>query len=1350
MTDFLISYNKADLAWAEWIAWQLEEAGFTTLLQAWDFRPGSNFVLETDRATKQAERTIAALSPDYLKALYTQPEWAAAFAEDPTGEKGKLLPIRVRECRLEGLLKHIILIDLVGSDEETAKKILLKGIQHTRTKPTSPPGFPGEDHRTVIDQPPFPGGIFMAPDLPQGFVERPTEFGKLLNYVLDLTHQSPIAITTALQGAGGFGKTTIAAALCHDQAVKAAFRDGILWVTLGEQPNVQEGLTKLYAALTGERPGFIDAEDASIQLAEKLKDKIYLIIIDDVWNAAHLRHFLRGGEKCTRLITTRSFGIAARGRWVKVDEMRSSEAVQMLKLGLDAPLQSDKPLYKLAQRLGEWPLMLELASATLRQHIAGGYTVEGAIQYLNEALDEEGVVAFDQRNPTERNQAIAKTIEVSLKLLDIEERERYVELVIFHDDTDIPLSTVSTLWGLSAYKTLRLCEVLRDLSLLKLDPQAKIIRLHDVMRDYLAKQLAHPESLHSRLVAEWGNLHRLPDQYSWRWVAYHLMKAGEQERLKQKLLLDFNWMQAKLDATDITELIADYNYLPDDDVLRLVQGAVRLATNVVTQDKRQLASQLIGRLLANESQQIKALLMQARGWKAGPWLCPLTPGLTPPGGPLIRTLSCTSDAKDIMAITPDGQQVMFASAGRSIKILDIESGKEVQTVRCPDDYIGLIAIAPNGRLVVSVSGYNALKVWELESRREVLLLRGNEVPATALAITPDSCQTISGLADGTLKVWEMKKGEQIWSARGHKRIITALAYVPDGRLVSASADGVIKVWELETGKELRALQGSNNINPLAVAPNGRHVVFISGPGALEVWDIEKGERLSNYAGIVLSASRRVNALAITSDGQHVIAGREDGDLKVWELETGKEVRTLRGHDGGVTALAILPDSHHFISVSKDNTIKVWNLEGGKPVRRASNDDGIAKKIVSASVGVKVLVITPDERRVISGRADGIIKLLDLETGKEVRTLNKNYNIETLAITPNGLHVVCGLVNGALNIWELETGKEVDNFLDYDDMEFDNIDGEGKIRINEAITKTSDEAANSVELFSELMDALKDKPAPWWNRESEYPHMRKLSDHFDKGKKAGMPPFVTPPDIKPDKVTMGGIFKNLYMSQKQQHDSIDHVLYGGGVKALAITPDGWNVIVGRADGIIKVRGLQYRTVVRLLGGHKGAVTALAITPDGKHFISASRDGDLKVWDFLKWKEVRTMTGFHEAVTALAITPDGQYVISGCVNGNLKIWEWKTGEKFRTLHTQGGAVTALAILPDGRHFISISSNNTLKLWDIDNWTVVGIFFGENTFTCASVAYGTKVIAGDSMGRVHILQINNLPGRSLQLAR
>src|SRR4051794_21749613 len=104
MTDFFISYTGSDRDWAEWIAWTLEAAGFTVKIQAWDFQPGSNFVVEMQRAVVGSDRTVAVLSPDYPQSLYAMAEWAAVFATDPDGAKGKLVPVRVGEVSLEGLL----------------------------------------------------------------------------------------------------------------------------------------------------------------------------------------------------------------------------------------------------------------------------------------------------------------------------------------------------------------------------------------------------------------------------------------------------------------------------------------------------------------------------------------------------------------------------------------------------------------------------------------------------------------------------------------------------------------------------------------------------------------------------------------------------------------------------------------------------------------------------------------------------------------------------------------------------------------------------------------------------------------------------------------------------------------------------------------------------------------------------------------------------------------------------------------------------------------------------------------------------------------------------------------------
>ncbi len=148
--DFFISYTSSDREWAEWIAWQLEQAGYSTVLQAWDFRPGSNFVLAMDEATKVAKRTIAVLSPGYLNALYTQAEWAEAFRQDPAGKQGTLLPVRVQKCKLEGLLAMINDIDLTDLDEPVAREKLLEGIRRERAMPKQAPYFPGGTSRKTV------------------------------------------------------------------------------------------------------------------------------------------------------------------------------------------------------------------------------------------------------------------------------------------------------------------------------------------------------------------------------------------------------------------------------------------------------------------------------------------------------------------------------------------------------------------------------------------------------------------------------------------------------------------------------------------------------------------------------------------------------------------------------------------------------------------------------------------------------------------------------------------------------------------------------------------------------------------------------------------------------------------------------------------------------------------------------------------------------------------------------------------------------------------------------------------------------------------------------------------------
>lgn len=153
--DFFVSYAQPDRPWAEWVAWVLEEAGHTVAVQAWDFRPGSDYIADMETALTRASRVVAVLSPAYLASAFAMAEWRAAFATDPTGRAALLLPVRVAECRPPSLHATRIYVDLVGVEEAGARTALLAAAQGDRAKPHVAPRFPSG---SVVPAPRFPGG----------------------------------------------------------------------------------------------------------------------------------------------------------------------------------------------------------------------------------------------------------------------------------------------------------------------------------------------------------------------------------------------------------------------------------------------------------------------------------------------------------------------------------------------------------------------------------------------------------------------------------------------------------------------------------------------------------------------------------------------------------------------------------------------------------------------------------------------------------------------------------------------------------------------------------------------------------------------------------------------------------------------------------------------------------------------------------------------------------------------------------------------------------------------------------------------------------------------------------------
>jgi tetratricopeptide (TPR) repeat protein len=338
----------------------LERAGYTTIIQSWDLHPGSNFVLEMDRAVSGAERTIALLSPDYLAARYPQSEWSAAFAND------KLLPVRVRECEIKGVLAPIAYIDLVGLTEIAATGALLEGARHGRAKPATAPRFP----TAAAQAPHFPGalpGIWNVPHL-----RNPNFTGReqLLRELRASLTSGRTAAIVPIAGLGGAGKTQLAL----EYAYRHTADYEIVWWVRAEDPAT---LTADYALLATElglpEKDLADQQATAAAVRSWLgHNPNWLLILDNARSAADCRGHLPMGAAGHVLITSRDPNWGSVAKPLKLPVLPRPEAVEFLqkRCGRDEPAAAGE----LCDALGDLPLALDLVGAYIEE--TGGSIAE--------------------------------------------------------------------------------------------------------------------------------------------------------------------------------------------------------------------------------------------------------------------------------------------------------------------------------------------------------------------------------------------------------------------------------------------------------------------------------------------------------------------------------------------------------------------------------------------------------------------------------------------------------------------------------------------------------------------------------------------------------------------------------------------------------------------------------------------------------------------------------------------------------------------------------------------------------------------------------------------------------------
>jgi hypothetical protein len=497
-SDVFVSHAEQDRMWAEWIAFQLESAGYRVLSQGTGLAPGADIEAEIERTVNAVACTVAVLTPDYVESAHARTAWDAAVARDPYGELGLLIPVKAMQFRPLGGFASRVPIEFVGLSADRAREELLAAMRE--------PGIPaGGSRREGVDdseEPRFPGDqppVFEVPSRNLTFVGRD-------HLLLDLrarlaTGSRAAVLPQALHGLGGVGKTQIALEYAHRFA---ADYDLVWWVNAEQVAEARASLTSLAPEL-GIAPGD-DAAETLRSVLDALRRgdpyRRWLLVFDNADATVEIQqllpHSMQPNDTGHILLTSRNQDWADVGDTVEVDVFTREESIQLLSRRGRAITLSEAD--QLADRLGDLPLAIEQAAVWQSET---GMPVEEYLSLFDEQLNQ----LLSQGRPKHYTTSLAATWAIAFERLKEQSPAalQLLKLCAFFGAEPIPFwvlhmgrfapslpSPLDEAIVDTIYRRRAVREIGR-FALARLDPGRDVLVVHRLVQDVLRDQMSEDE-----------------------------------------------------------------------------------------------------------------------------------------------------------------------------------------------------------------------------------------------------------------------------------------------------------------------------------------------------------------------------------------------------------------------------------------------------------------------------------------------------------------------------------------------------------------------------------------------------------------------------------------------------------------------------------------------------------------------------------------------------------------------------------------------------------------------------------------------------------------------------------------
>jgi WD40 repeat protein len=285
----------------------------------------------------------------------------------------------------------------------------------------------------------------------------------------------------------------------------------------------------------------------------------------------------------------------------------------------------------------------------------------------------------------------------------------------------------------------------------------------------------------------------------------------------------------------------------------------------------------------------------------------------------VDPLEAQSSPANHAAFSPDGSRALFASADKSVRLWNVEAGRDVRRFVGHTASVWAVTFSPDGKRALSGGADRTLRYWDVETGRELRRMEGHDELISTVAISPDGRRAMSGGFDACVILWNLENGREIRRFTAAGKYVNCVAFAPDTQRALVAGDGGLQLIDVDKGQVTRRFKGhSAPVNCALFSRDGKRVLSCSDDGTARLWDAADGRLIRLFQG----NSGPLMCATLDSIARTVITGGADGCVREWDVDTGKEHNLLGTHKTSVVSVAYLPDNSIVFSCGRDAVTKV--------------------------------------------------------------------------------------------------------------------------------------------------------------------------------------------------------------------------------------------------------------------------------------------------------------------------------------------------------------------------------------------------------------------------------------------